>query len=63
MPVVEVTDATNTFHAGLVTNVTAQRITRISRIDNQSFSTNNLDSLLNQACLRINRVYLKKLAH
>ena len=60
---VEGADAANAFHAALVTDMAAQRIARIRRVDDETISTNDLDGLPDQPRLGIDRVDLKKLAH
>jgi peptidyl-prolyl cis-trans isomerase C len=51
------------FHGLLVAHMTAQRVTRISWVDDNSAITDNSYCLTNQSLLRVVRMNFKKLAH
>jgi hypothetical protein len=63
MFIIGATNTLDTFHCGLVADVTAERVARIGRVDNQTTAINNRHGLLNQASLRIVRVNFEELRH
>jgi hypothetical protein len=63
MLLVQRPDAADPFHAALVPDMTAQRITGIRGIDHQAVCANYLYRMVHQPQLRIDRMYLEKLAH
>ena len=63
MFVIHLTDLANSLHRLLITNMTAQRVTRIRWISDQSSFSNNFHSTTNQALLRCYRVNYEVLAH
>src|SRR5438477_12183966 len=56
-------DGTDALHRGLVADMTAQRVTRISRVNDHSSGADNLDRLKYQPRLRISGMNAEKLRH
>jgi hypothetical protein len=62
MMLVDLTDTRNALHRCLVTDVAAQRVTRVGRVYDDAAAPDDLNGLTNQARLRVLGMNLEKLA-